>query len=58
MGLISNLILFFADLSDFFSCMRDLFGALPFAIRMLVYFVFGSIMLFGILKMVLRMGGS
>lgn len=58
MGLISNLILFFTDLGDFFSCMRDIFGALPFAIRMLVYFVFGSIMLFGILKMVLRMGGS
>lgn len=58
MGLISNLILLFTDLGDFFSCMRDLFGALPFAIRMLIYFVFGSILLFGIFKVVIRMGGS
>ena len=57
MGLIANLILVFTDLADFFKFCRDFFDALPFAIKLLMYFVFGSFVLFGIFKLVIK-GGS
>lgn len=56
MGLIANLALVFTDLGDFFQFFRDFFGALPFAIKLLIYFVFGSIILFGIFKLVIKVG--
>lgn len=56
MGLIANLALMFTDLGDFFQFCRDFFGALPFAIKLLIYFVFGSIILFGIFKLVIKVG--
>lgn len=56
MGLIANLVLFFTDLVDFFSFCRDFFNALPFAIKLLMYFVFGSFVLFGIFKLVIKVG--
>lgn len=56
MGLIANLALVFTDLGDFFQFCRDFFGVLPFAIKLLIYFVFGSIILFGIFKLVIKVG--
>lgn len=56
MGLIANLVLVFTDLGDFFKFCRDFFGALPFAIKLLMYFVFGSFVLFGIFKLVIKVG--
>lgn len=56
MGLIANLVLVFTDLGDFFKFCRDFFGTLPFAIKLLIYFVFGSFILFGIFKLVIKVG--
>lgn len=56
MGLIANLALMFTGLGDFFGFCRDFFGALPFAIKLLMYFVFGSFVLFGIFKLVIKVG--
>ena len=56
MGLIANLTLVFTDLSNAFKFFRDFFGTLPFAIKLLIYFVFGSILLFGIFKLVIKVG--
>ncbi len=57
MGLISNLLLILTDIGNFFSFCRDVFDALPFAIRMLIYFVFGVILLFGLMRIILKAGG-
>ena len=57
MGLIANLLLVLTDIGKFFSFCRDLFDALPFAIKMLIYFVFGTILLFGLMRMILKVGG-
>ena len=56
MGLITDLVLAFSDLGDFFDFCRDFFSALPFAVKLLMYFVFGSILLFGLLKLVIKVG--
>lgn len=56
MGLIADLVLAFSDLGDFFDFCRDFFSALPFAVKLLMYFVFGSILLFGLLKLVIKVG--
>ena len=56
MGLIADLVLVFTDLGDFFDFCRSFFTALPFAIKLLIYFVFGSILLFGLLKLVIKVG--
>lgn len=56
MGLIANLVLVFTDLGKFFKFCRNFFDALPFAIKLLIYFVFGSIVLFGIFKLVIKVG--
>lgn len=56
MGLIADLVLVFSDLGDFFIFCRDFFSALPFAVKLLMYFVFGSILLFGLLKLVIKVG--
>lgn len=56
MGLIADLVLVFTDLGDFFDFCRSFFAALPFAIKLLIYFVFGSILLFGLLKLVIKVG--
>lgn len=57
MGLISNLLLILTDIGNFFSFCRDMFDALPFAVRMLIYFVFGAILLFGLMRIILKAGG-
>lgn len=56
MGLIANLTLVFTDLGKVFKFFRNFFGALPFSIKLLIYFVFGSILLFGIFKLVIKVG--
>ena len=56
MGLIANLILVLTDLSDFFKFCRNVFDAFPLAIKMLIYFVFGSFLLFGLMRMVIKVG--
>lgn len=56
MGLIADLVLLFTDLGDFFGFCRDFFDALPFGVKLLFYFVFGSILLFGIFKLVIKVG--
>lgn len=56
MGLIADLILVFTDLGDFFEFCRDFFDALPFAVKLLFYFVFGSILLFGLFKLLIKVG--
>ena len=45
MGLITNLLLLLTDIGDFFKFCRGVFSAFPFAIKLLIYFVFGSILL-------------
>lgn len=57
MGLISNLILVLTDIGGFFSFCRDFFDALPFAVKLLIYFVFGIFLLFGLMRIVLKVGG-
>lgn len=52
----ANLTLAVTGLGDFFKFCRNFFGALPFAIKLLIYFVFGSIILFGIFKLVIKVG--
>lgn len=56
MGLITNLLLLLTDIGDFFKFCRGVFSAFPFAIKLLIYFVFGSILLFGLMRMILRVG--
>lgn len=56
MGLMSNLILVLTDIGDFFKFCRGVFDAFPLAIKMLIYFVFGSVLLFGLMRMILRVG--
>ena len=57
MGLIANLLLVLTDIGKFFSFCRDLFDALPFAVKMRIYFVFGIILLFGLIRIILKVGG-
>lgn len=56
MGLIADLTLAVTGLSDFFKFCRNFFDALPFAIKLLIYFVFGSIVLFGVFRLVIKVG--
>lgn len=56
MGLIADLTLAVTGLGDFFKFCRNFFDALPFAIKLLIYFVFGSIVLFGIFRLVIKVG--
>lgn len=56
MGLIANLTLFFTGVTKFFNWCQDFFGLLPFAIRILIFFIFGTFLFFGIMKMVMRVG--
>lgn len=56
MGLITDIVLFFTDVTDFFGFCRDFFGALPFSLRMFIYFIFGSILVFGLMKLVIKVG--
>ncbi len=56
MGLIANLALVFTDLGKVFKFFRDFFDALPFAIKLLIYFVFGSVLIFGVFKLVIKVG--
>ena len=57
MGLIANLLLVLTDIGTFFSFCRSFFDALPFAVKMLIYFVFGVILLFGLMRIILKVGG-
>lgn len=57
MGLIANLLLVLTDIGKFFSFCRDFFDALPFAVKLLIYFVFGIILLFGLMRIILKVGG-
>ena len=56
MGLIANLALVFTDLGKVFKFFRDFFDALPFSIKLLIYFVFGTVLIFGIFKLVIKVG--
>lgn len=56
MGLIADLALVFTDLGAFFGFCRDFFDALPFAVKLLFYFVFGSVLLFGLFKLLIKVG--
>ena len=56
MGLIADLLLVFTDLGDFFGFCRYFFDALPFAVKLLFYFVFGSVLLFGLFKLLIKVG--
>lgn len=56
MGLMANLILVLTDIGDFFKFCRGVFDAFPLAVKMLIYFVFGSVLLFGLMRMILRVG--
>ena len=56
MGLIADLLLVFTDLGDFFGFCRDFFDALPFAVKLLFYFTFGSVLLFGLFKLLIKVG--
>lgn len=56
MGLISNLNLVLTDIGNFFFC-RDFFDALPFAVKLLIYFMFGIFLLFGLMRIILKVGG-
>ena len=57
MGLIANLLLVLTDIGKFFSFCRSFFDALHFAVKMLIYFVFGVILLFGLMRIILKVGG-
>lgn len=57
MGLIANVLLALTDIGDFFGFCRGVFDALPLAVRMLIYFSFGSVLLFGLMRMILKVGG-
>lgn len=56
MGLIADLLLVFTDLGDFFGFCRDFFDALPFAVKLLFYFAFGSVLIFGLFKLLIKVG--
>lgn len=56
MGLISHIVLFFTDITDFFGFCRDFFGSLPFSLRMFIYFIFGSVLVFGLMKLIIKVG--
>lgn len=57
MGLTSYMSSLLSDVSEFFSFCLGVFDALPFAIQVLICFVFGSVLMFGLMRMVIRMGG-
>ena len=57
MGLTFYMSSLLSDVSEFFSFCLGVFDALPFAIQTLICFVFGSVLLFGLMRMVIRMDG-
>lgn len=56
MGLIADLTLVLTDISKFFQFCTDFFQCLPLAIRILIYFVFGGFLLFGLFRIVMKAG--
>lgn len=56
MAIIANLVSFFTGLDDFFKLFRDMFDALPLAVKLLTYFTFGGFMLLCLLRMLVNRG--
>ncbi|MBR2883482.1 MAG: hypothetical protein IKB93_01705 [Clostridia bacterium] len=54
MGVMSGITQMLADLGDFFALFSSFFDALPTVCKLLIYFVFGGIVLMGLLNMILR----
>ncbi len=56
MGLIANIALIATDIGDFFRFCHQFFDSLPLSLRVFITFVFGSILAFGLMRMVLKVG--
>lgn len=51
MGFLSNLASLFTGLTDFFTMLRQMFGALPLVCQVLIYFGFGGFLLIALVQM-------
>lgn len=56
MGLIANIVLIVTDIGDFFRFCRQFFDSLPLSLKVFISFVFGSILVFGLMRMILKVG--
>lgn len=54
MGVMTGITQLFTDLSECMTFFASMFQLLPAVVQLLIYFVFGGILLLGLMKMILR----
>ena len=54
MGVMAGITQLFTDLSECMAFFAAMFLLLPMVVQLLIYFVFGGMVLLGLMKMVLR----
>lgn len=54
MGVMTGITQLFTDLSQCMTFFAAMFQLLPMVVQLLIYFVFGGMLLLGLMKMILR----
>lgn len=54
MGVMTGISQLFSDLGSCMSFFAGMFGLLPLAVKLLIYFAFGGVVLLGLMQMFLR----
>lgn len=54
MGVMAGITQLFTDLGECMAFFASMFSLLPMVVQLLIYFVFGGMVLLGLMKMILR----